>query len=401
MSQRADIQKTLTLMARHGEIIEAAYYNDGIEISDEIRTACHALKAARVLTPRGGGMFGLSKLMRELIDSQTQRQRSYAVGGNLGEEIDRMEKLLSELEMSSNEGRTGDIDQHGDDLSQCLYEIQEVISQDILNFRQAMESNFSNVRNNDEKLRQNQHYLQRVASLQTALERLNGKDLHDRFASPLVEVAAPTYYSAIGEQLGTWTSDLLYIASVFEQYMFRFRKIARETRRLRGFARFLKESGSAGLENALEHGGDVPVLHRAASPAALAWPDFTTMEGRDALAKMMHDFKFTERRRVKERKLGTRKSRAPAEAVEDDASVEERALAVFLEKVDGEARWFSAAEWAQQQDDLRTTSFLEQVLTWAVSDRDCARQVRYLESRRPSRRRGNMEIRDIQVCSAA
>lgn len=401
MSGRGDIRQFLSLLARYSDLIEDCYYEGSIVMTEENASAIRTLRNARVLSTREEGLYGLTRVMREMLDENMQRQQRFAIGGNIGDEISRMEKLLFELEEAASQGKHDEIEAYTADLSQSLYDIKDLITQDLLQFDQIMSTKFSDVRTIEEKMRQNAHYLERTKRLQDAVQQINSADLHERFSSALIGEAGRVYRVAISRSIAEWSASLLSNSKVFEQFMFSFRNIAEETRRLRAFARFLKEGGQSRMEEALHKADQYPALCRALPEEADVWPDIISDHGRQANAVIVNGLKLAETRRSEERSPGRRAEANTPTSIEEDQAPEDVALTAFLSQVSVADGWLSASGWVRSHSELPHAVFLEHVLTWSETERDEEFEARYVEPHAPVPRRANMAIGDIEVCRAA
>jgi len=402
LSRKADIGQLLGLLARNADLIEAAYHEGAVLMTDENQSAVRSLHNNRVLYAREDSQFSLTRKMREMLDEHTQRHSTFAIGGNIGDEVDRMEKLLFELEEAASRGKHEDSERYADELSQSLYEIGEYVTQDILQFQHVMSSKFSDVRAIEEKMRQNEHYMERAKRLHLVVEQLNRHELHDRFSSPLVEEPGTVYRKAITRSIDEWSNTLLSISRIFEQFMFSFRRISEQTRRMRAFSQFLKEGGQGKLEEALRKSETCPALSRIAPAKPETRLDIYTDRSRNALASITRDLKPLETRKLTDRQAGKRSRDNETVSIDEDTAPEDRLLSVFLGAVQAAPDGLSAARWAAQTQQLDVASFLEHVLTWSeFLDEDDDHTVRYIEAGSTPARRANIAISDIKVCKAA
>lgn len=401
MTPKADIQQFLNLIARHGAIIEAAYHDGSVVMTDDNTSAVRDLHTARVLSAREAGEYGLTRVMREMLDENMQRQQRYAIGGNIGDEINRHDKLLHELEEAASQGKHEEIEAYTSDLSQSLYDIRELITQDLLQFDQIMSAKFSDVRTIEEKMRQNKHYLDRTKRLQDALEQINRQELHERYSSPLVAETGRVYRRAISSSISDWSATLLSNSKVFEQFMFSFRNIAEETRRMRAFNRFLKDGGQSRLLDALNKHELPPVLRRVQPGPTEVWPDVMSEHGAHVIGAIVRGLKPIERRKSEERQPGQRSDNNTQVAIEEAQSPEDIALGAFLSQVQDADGWQSASQWICQTPEISPSIFLEHVLSWAETERDDMHRVRYIEVSSQTPHHANIAIGDIEICRAS
>ncbi len=402
MSITSDIQRFLSLLSRHGEVIEDVYHAGEVLRTEENGNAVDALHKERVLTPREEGKYGLTRSLRDVLDDLTQRQKRFAIKGNIGEEIDRLEKLLTELEAAAVEGRHEDLDRNTEELVQSLYDVRELVDADILQFHQVMASKFSDVSSNDEKMRHNAHYLERADRLRKALNRLNRTDMHDRFNRKDISRAGHVYQISISGRMGNWTQSLLEISSVFNSYMFSFRKIEQHARKIRAFAKYLSEGGEVDLERIEQETRLCDFLMRKPSIGVKEWLDIYSDRGQRMLAHLCADLKPIEERPAPEREAGQRiVLDQETETVEEDA-VEELALTYLLNHVDHAGGWVSVSSWCAQREDIGEKVFLEHVVSWLTTeDEDLPYEISYDVDANVSAHMANQRLEDIRLCRRA
>lgn len=396
-----DALSFLLLLAKHGELIAEIYRSGSVEISDENRSRVYDLNTAGILTPFRAGHFRLSRAMRALLDGGTKRQRGYATGSNIAAEMGRFRPLLLDFQMASGEGRTEDAQRHEEDLLDCIFEIQDAISGELDQYLQITRNKFSDVRNAEEKARQNAHYLERARALEGSLSDLNSRETLDLFQSPLLREIEEIWHSEISSHIRPWTSTLLAAIDILKDYLFRYRAIARETRRLRALERLLRNRSDSDILEVLAGAEDQPWMRIAQEPMAEPYPDIVTPEGRDKLAEIARDLKPLAARQVRPRQSGQRKEGPDFFTAPEEVSLEEAVLSDFLSGVDQASSWVSASDWIRDRATIGFGSFLEEVLNWATSDRGCGRSVDFTKADAPDLRCGNIEIRDVLVCRAA
>jgi hypothetical protein len=401
LTSASDIDRFLGVLARHGELISEIYQSSSIESTDEIRGALHELHNARAVTPCGAGHFRLSRPVKALLDDHTQRQRSFEIGDDIGAEIKRMRDLIDEYLRAANEGRHDDMVRLESEVLESIYNIQDSVSSDLLRFRQITESSYSTVHDLSEKARQNAHYLRRAMALQDVLAALNSRDMHEALSSALADDLASVFHEEISARIGAWSALLLASVGIMKEFLFRYREITRETRRLRAFHRILKSRSPADAETAMATAAWHPLLARPVEAVEAPLPDFITGEGRDEFSDVVRTFKPIQQKRAEERKAGKRALDDGPLEVGEEISPEEAALSAFLSVVDASYGWVSARAWLDPAENIEPTSFLEQVLAWWLSDRDCERDANLKEAGHRCPRSGNMEIEDIQVCRVA
>lgn len=402
MTQLPSILQIFAMLSRHSAIIEVAHREGAVLMTDENQATIRTLHNNRILYAREDSQFGLTRTIREMLDDLTHKQSTFAIGGNIGDEVERMEKLLLETEEAASRGKHEDSERYAEELSQSLYEIREYVTQDILQFEQVMSSKFSDVSTIEEKMRQNEHYMERAKRMHIVVEKLNRVDLHEQFSSRLVEGPGEIYRKVITNSIDEWSNTLLSISRLFEQFMFSFRQISNQTRRMRAFGGFLREAGQSCLEEALRNADNCPALCRVKPVKVDIHLDLCSDRSRTRMGSIVNELKPIEPPKSKERKAGTKSSDNATVSIEEDLSAEDVFLSVFLGAVDASDEPISATKWAQETPDVIVSSFLEHVLTWSeISHDQDEHEVEYIEFGNAPDRRANIEIEDIRVCRAA
>ena len=401
MTILTDIPRFLSLLSRHADVIEVAYHDQSVLKSTENEAAIRLLHKERVLSPREDGHYGLTRALRDVFDDLTQRQKRFAIKGNIGEEIDRMEKLLTELESAAVEGRHEDIDRNCADLMQSLYDVRELIDADLLQFDQVMTSKYSDVITIDEKMRQNQHYLDRADRLRKALNRLNRNEVHERFSRRDIGSAGHVYQHVISGRIEAWTTSLLEVSEVFASYMFSFREIEMRTRRIRAFAKFLTEGGEPDLEQIVLDSPLCDALMRKPPPGKKDWLDVYSAHGQRTLAVYCDGLEPIKECIRPEREAGQRIIIDGDSKVDDVVPPEELALTCLLDHVGEAGDWVSVSAWSADRVDIRTAVFIEHVISWITTEEnEQLYQIVFDLDTGLSPRSANQRIEDIRLCRA-
>lgn len=396
MNPKSDIRGLINQLHRNADLLEDAYFSGAISQTDENLAALRSLHDARIMAPHRNGQYRLTRRIREFFDEHTQRQQRFAIGGNLTDEVERMEQLLASLEEAANAGRINELDLALDDLEMSLFDIREMIEQELLQFEQVMHTRFSNVKSNEEKRRQNDYYLKRADRLKSVLEELNRESLHERFSNRTLGGAGLTYNLAIVQQISKWSAAQLAISRVFTEYMFKFRHIAEATARMRAFRQYLKTHGTARLEEALE--APSARMLRVTGDSSPLMLNLADEGARERLAIVASSLKAIKPKDVTMRAVGARRKEAMPEEVEDDTSVEQQALSVFLSVVDSHDDFLSARQWAEGQESVDVPRFLEHLLSWTTMETSDEYEENLITDDLAFAAAANVTIGDIELC---
>lgn len=392
-----ELPKFLQLLSKHGGLLTDIYNDGGIEITDDNRSAIHDLSNVRAIIPYRAGAFRLSRIMRALFDEQTRRQKGYEVGGNIGALIAQMISLQKEYMIAAGEGRIDDQERHARDLADTIFEIQDVVSDDLSKFQRITISKFSNVKTLAEKKRQNEHYLKRSKELQSALNNLTAPEVIEVFDSPLAEDLGVIYHENISSKRSEWTSQIISIYNILREYYFKLRRIDPRKERLLFFSQQLEKRSNADIENTLFTAQNLPWMRQHQPMKTVPFPDLVSYEGRQSLLEVIQRLKPMEERKTKERTAGVRVQDDDDLVYQEDASSEELALEELLESAKGTTEWISTRQWGEENN-YDIECWMQEVLYWTTSEIDDDWKVKFIESGHPNPKKGNIPISDVLLC---
>nr|WP_294863799.1 hypothetical protein [uncultured Pseudogulbenkiania sp.] len=244
MSQSADsIISYLELLHSNRHLIAAAYCNGGVGMDEDNQRRIRQLQQHRVLIPYFQDDYRLSPSLGRHLDEVFQRQRSYAVGANFGELINRLPQLIVEYINASHENRLEDQEMYGSDFDVGVFELASLVNNELLSLRVITENQFANVRTLAEKQRQNEFYLDRAEKIGEAISMLEGDLLLGTLeGSTLLKPLFVVYQHQILTRLQEWRATHLDITAVLKAFLYRLRQVEPEARRLRAFAHFLRKN---------------------------------------------------------------------------------------------------------------------------------------------------------------
>ena len=244
MSQtESGIVAYLDLLHANRHLIAAAYCNGGVNMDDDNQRKIRQLQQHRVLIPYHQDDFRLSPSFGRHLDEVFQRQRSYAVGANFGELINRLPQLIDEYVNASHEGRLEGQEEYAADFDVGVFELASLIENELLGLRVITENQFSNVTTLAEKRRQNEFYLNRAEKIGGAITLVEGENLLGKLAeSTLLKPLFAVYQHQIQAKLKDWRATHMGITQILKEFLYRLRHVEPNARRIRAFAHFLRKT---------------------------------------------------------------------------------------------------------------------------------------------------------------
>jgi hypothetical protein len=404
LSQSTDICEIFKTLARHSDILAQAYYGDGVQMDEETSESIDVLVTNGALSPYGNEGFMLSNDIRAFLDHSTHRRRGYGAGGDILGEIDRYSALLVDYESAISVMRTSDATTLRSEITRSIFAIREQINEEMDRFRHVVETRFSDVSTMAEKQNQNTYYLNRAEKILVAVEHLEKATRIEHYNELVREVEVETYRE-IGSRYQGWVASLSSIQERLREFLFQFRQIEEGTKKVYALTRFFADKSDddiADMLTTIEHETDwtAQIEESAACPE----PDIEDDETRLRLAQLFSEMKPRDEVAVPaELAIGKPVDLEGSNTVEDDIEEFEQALLDFLDHVDTARDSVSSLEWLKGEDRrlLIPEEWLEQVLTWAVGDRNCGRVIDIKERASKTPRCGNVEVGDVLVCRAA
>lgn len=306
MSQSIDsIVSHLDLLYANRHLIAAAYCNGGVGLDEDNQRKIRQLQQHRVLIPYFQDDFRLSPSFVRHLDEVFQRQRSYAVGANFGELINRLPQLIAEYVNASHETRLEDQDEYATDFDVGVFELASLVSNELLSLRVITENQFANVSTLAEKKRQNEFYLGRAEKIGEAISLLEGDHLLGTLeGSSLLKPLFVVYQHQILIRLQEWRATHMDITAVLKAFLYRLRQVEPDARRIRAFAHFLRKNPDYHPPN-VEEIHELPSWSsRFAGLRIKVHPDLSSSQTREALAEVARAIPSAKISIVKERTAG-------------------------------------------------------------------------------------------------
>ena len=244
MSQSIDsIVAYIDLLHANRQLIAAAYCNGGVVLDPDNQRRIRQLQQHRVMLPYFQNEFRLSLSLGRHLDEAFQRQRSYAVGANFGDLINRLSQLIVEYVNAVHENRLDDHDDYAMEFDVGVFELASLVTNELLTLRVITENQFSNVSTLAEKQRQNEFYLDRAEKIGEAIALLDGENLVGTLrGSSILEPLFEVYRHQIMTRLQEWRATHLDITAVLKAFLYRLRHVEPNAQRIRAFAHFLRKT---------------------------------------------------------------------------------------------------------------------------------------------------------------
>lgn len=306
MSQSiSNIVSYLELLHANRQLIAAAYCNGGIGIDEENQRKIRQLQQHRVLIPYFQDDFRLSPSFERHLDEVFQRQRSYAVGANFGELINRLPQLIAEYQTASHENRLEDQDAYATDFNVGVFELASLVSNELLNLRVITENQFANVSTLAEKRRQNEFYLDRAEKIGETIALLEGEHLLGTLeGASLLKPLFIVYQHQILIRLQEWRATHMDITAVLKAFLYRLRQVEPDARRIRAFAHFLRKNPDYQPPEVEDIQALPDWSARFAGLRLKGHPDLSSSQTREALAEVARTIPSATISIVRERAAG-------------------------------------------------------------------------------------------------
>lgn len=350
----ASIVAYLELLHASRHLIAAAYTDGGVTMDEDNRRRVGQLQQHRVLVPYLQDDFRLSPSLGRHLDEVFQRQRSYAVGANLRELVERLERLIGEYVTASHEGRQEDQDDYQSEFDAAVFELAALVGDDLLGLRVITENQFANVSTLAEKRRQNEFYLNRAEKIGETLALLEGENLLGTLVgSSLLQPLLTVYQHQVRQRLPQWRATHMDITAVLKAYLYRLRQVEPNARRLRALAHFLRKNPDYQPPEALSLQALPAWSSRFAGLRLKTHPDLALSSTRDALADMARGIAAAKVSIARQRLAGR-----PADGGTDKAvrlmapKPVQQAFARYLRAASAATAPLSALGWKRAQRDF-------------------------------------------------
>lgn len=271
--QRGDLVIAyLETLHRQRELVAAAYHRGNVTRSDGLGTArgIYELHQHRTLVPYTQDSFRLASSLIRHLDEVLQKEQMYAaVGGNIGELVERLNLLIDDTVKAHLEGRTEDADSYVDHFNNAVFELADSISNALQYLRMLADNRFANVSTLAEKRRQNEYYVGRAEKISDALKAMATSGIVDILSeNSACEPLAVAFRHQIWDRLPEWRASLLDITDILKSYLYRLRQVEPAARKFRAFSLFLKRNPDYVAPN-VDEMADLPAWAERAAPLHL------------------------------------------------------------------------------------------------------------------------------------
>ena len=237
---KTSLHRLFQALAQHSDLVAEAYFGGGVEPSEANQRALNQLKQLKVLANHGGQGFRLSARLGQFLDGALNSDRMRRLDTDLGGWVDLLEQQISLYRDAFAEARLDDCDAYLAEIERLAFDLSDTLEENTAYLLMLVNSRFANVRTLSEKKRQNVFYIGRleklvgaVSALQPAL-LLEMADDHEGMQA-LVE-------RQLVRNLPVHRQRLQDILDILKTFLFQIRQIEARTRRVRGFAFFLRQN---------------------------------------------------------------------------------------------------------------------------------------------------------------
>lgn len=344
----------LELLHANRHLIAAAYCNGGVGIDEENQRKVRQLQQHRVLVPYLQDDFRLSPSFGRHLDEVFQRQRSYAVGANFGELINRLPQLIVEYVTASHENRVEDQDEYATEFNLGVFELASLVGNELLNLRVITENQFANVSTLAEKRRQNEFYLERAEKIGETIALLEGEHLLGTLeGSSLLKPLFAVYQHQILIRLQEWRATHMDITAVLKAFLYRLRQVEPDARRIRAFAHFLRKNPDYQPPEVEQIQALPDWTARFAGLRLKVHPDLSCAQTREALAEVARTIPAATISIVRERGAGRLLEDGSAKPVNViQPKPVQLAFHRYLEAAGAAISPLSAVSWKRQQQEF-------------------------------------------------
>lgn len=232
------------------------------------------LRNARTLQPVDEHRLALNAKLRDYLGEALKRHSLFRQFPDLRADSERLHALFESYRIAHNGGDDVGMDESQQTFQDVCIQIQQSISNALMETRTLAANSFGNVRSLADKRRQNAHYLRMSSDLLAALRDLGEHPIRaELMQSESFEPLRDAFEVNIQRNLGRWLADLDGIIATLGRYAHRFRSVAHDARVIQrlnlffrknaGHAVFIPDAqmmtGDAGLAGAFRHARPLPL----------------------------------------------------------------------------------------------------------------------------------------------
>lgn len=274
----------LATLRAASETISTAYYQGRIYKTDENARDIERLKQFRLLSPDIRDAFKLRSSFRQFLNTTLNNVRLFAVGANIGEYFDRLQKAVDAHSMAYQEGNDDGCDQYEMVIREVISDIADAIDDDLRILQAQVASRFAAVSTIAEKIQQNTHYQKRAQDLLDVFEAVHFSDIAEQLEGH--EELAMSFKSLLSSKIPAFRAQFSSILETLNQYLFEFRRIEERVKKVRALSLHLTRN-PAWQPKAWDEVADPPEWMRCATPlSVVSSPDVAAPESEELLAEI-------------------------------------------------------------------------------------------------------------------
>ncbi len=344
MSEQTAVQVLLARLFRCSATLSNAYYNAGVERTEENRNDVDLLRQIRLLSPSIRDTYQLRSSFRQFLNSALSTERLFAAGANIGGYFGRLQKLVAERSFALEDGRDNAAEDLEADIRVAISEIADAIDDELTILHARVATKFAAVSTLAEKRRQNIHYLERTQELVQLLEDFHFAELSDQLAGS--EDLALSFRALFEDRLPAFRESLKAILQQLNTYLFEFRKIEDRARSVRAFSLHLRKNPDWKAA-AWDEAADLPAWLQLATALSLhCSPDVAQPESEAILREIAQSIPASLQPQTLSRPPGQLDSDSDGPAVVLVApSPLKRAVRQYFDEAVQSSSWISAREW--------------------------------------------------------
>ncbi len=230
----SQVTDLLTLLEKTKELIAQSYYQGRIEKTAENQGKIGLLRSRRLMSPDIRDMFSLHSSLRHFLNTVLATERLIRPGSDFRFMFESLVEAAELYVLAQAENRQSDCDRYEFEVRDAICAIADAMDSELLDLRTRVANRFAAVSTLAEKKKQNIFYQRRTRVIVDLLEDLHFSDLGDRLS--VSEDLSESFHSLWLQRVPAFRESLLDILETLQQYLFEFRQIEAQAKRLRTFA---------------------------------------------------------------------------------------------------------------------------------------------------------------------
>lgn len=334
----------LDKLAATSSTIAAAYHNGSIQKTDDNAKAIAKLLQNRLLSPYIRDEYQLRASFRHFLNAALNTERLFSIGANVGERFERFAKLVDGHSVAYNEGRDADCERYEVETREAISDIADAIDDELTVLQSHVATKFANVTTVAEKKQQNLHYQQRTQQLVDLLESFHFSDIGLQISSH--EELSLSFKSLLIDRIPAFRESLWSILQTLDQYLFEFRKIEKNTQKLRTLDLYLNRNLDWEPKNWDETAEPKEWL-RCAKPIGLhGHPDVDAVTNEEFLVEIARSIpSYSTQKFNKKRPIGQIKEDSGNEEIKATDPPIRKAIRIYFKEASKSNEGISARQW--------------------------------------------------------